>query len=177
MRKLVVVMENGTIPELNNIMGPIAYPTRITIKAIAEMVKHKRNVLECNPENPYDENSRVKLTMDNIMSINFKQNKKAEDKLPEKIFNGEKEHPTPKPEVYDEDKDDEIPEEEIDEGTTDEAPEEEIPIAESEVHDPQDDINNEEQNSSKPENNKFNNSNNKPKYQNNKHNNKNKGKK
>lgn len=71
MRKLVVVNEKGVIPELNNIMGPITYPTRITIKAIAEMIKHKKEVLECDPGDPHDNSLRIKLTMENLKSNNF----------------------------------------------------------------------------------------------------------
>ena len=56
MRKLVVVLESGHIEELNNIAGPIVYPTRIDVKYIAALVKNHKNVLECDPSDPANVN-------------------------------------------------------------------------------------------------------------------------
>lgn len=70
-RKLVVVLEGGNIPELNNVMGPITFPTRITIKAIAALVKADKKVFECDPKDPYNKDARIRLTKENFLGDNF----------------------------------------------------------------------------------------------------------
>ena len=69
-RKTVVVLESGRIPELN-ICGPIQTPTRIGIKNIAMMVKNGKNVLECDPKDPHNQDKRIKLTTENVGKDNF----------------------------------------------------------------------------------------------------------
>ena len=69
-RKTVVVLESGRIPELN-ICGPIQTPTRIGIKNIAMMVKNGKNVLECDPKDPHNQDKRIKLTVENVGKENF----------------------------------------------------------------------------------------------------------
>ena len=76
MRKLVVVLEGGTIPELNNIGGPIVHPTRIELKNIAALVKNHKNVYECDPSDPNNEEKRIKLTtLEQVTGNNFGENK------------------------------------------------------------------------------------------------------
>ena len=71
-RKLVVVLEGGSIEELNNIGGPIEHPTRIDLKSIGKMVQNKKNVLECDPSDPYNTEKRIKLTtMEQVTAVNF----------------------------------------------------------------------------------------------------------
>jgi hypothetical protein len=77
MRKTVLVLASGVLPELNNVSGPITHPTRIDIKNLKMLVKNNRNVQECDPEDPWNESKRVPLTMDNLITDNF-TNKKVE---------------------------------------------------------------------------------------------------
>ena len=70
-RKTVVVNESGRIPEIN-ISGPISKPTRIALPNIAKMVQNGKNVEECDPEDPYNKDKRVKLTVENVGKDNFK---------------------------------------------------------------------------------------------------------
>lgn len=69
-RKTVVVLESGRIPELN-VCGPIQTPTRINIKNIALMVKNGKNVQECDPKDPHNQDKRIQLTTENVGKENF----------------------------------------------------------------------------------------------------------
>ena len=75
MRKTVLVLASGVLPELNNVSGPITHPTRIDIKNLKMLVKNNRNVQECDPEDPWNESKRVPLTMDNLITDNFTNKK------------------------------------------------------------------------------------------------------
>lgn len=68
-KKLVVVLDGGTIPELNYICGPILNPCKLPIEAIQKLVINKRTVFECNPNNPSE---RIQLTTRNVKKNNFK---------------------------------------------------------------------------------------------------------
>lgn len=68
-KKLVVVLDGGTIPELNYICGPILNPCKLPIESIQKLVINKRTVFECNPNNPSE---RIQLTTRNVKKNNFK---------------------------------------------------------------------------------------------------------
>lgn len=76
-RKTVLVLESGRIPELN-VNGPISRPTRINLVTIANMVKHGRNVVECDPDDPHNTDKRITLTTENVGKDNFSNDEKAE---------------------------------------------------------------------------------------------------
>ena len=81
MRKTVLVLASGVLPELNNVSGPITHPTRIDIKNLKMLVKNNRNVQECDPEDPWNESKRVPLTMDNLITDNFTNRLIVDDPL------------------------------------------------------------------------------------------------
>lgn len=68
-KKLVVLHDAGSIPELNYICGPILNPCKLPIETIQKLVINKRTVYECNPNNT---NERIRLTTRNVKKNNFK---------------------------------------------------------------------------------------------------------
>lgn len=69
-RKLVAVYDNCVLPELGGIDGPVS-PSKITMDAILKMVMAGRTVYECDPANPAAVERRVRLTLENVKSVNF----------------------------------------------------------------------------------------------------------
>jgi hypothetical protein len=67
-KKLCKVMTNGPIPELGYITGPVAYPCRIDLRKVVNMVQHGHKVYEVNPKN---HNEQVLLTIQNVNKNNF----------------------------------------------------------------------------------------------------------
>lgn len=70
-RKLVTINTNGPIPELNYIAGPIMNPSKIPIPTIIQMIKNNREVKECDPSDPRNEEKKIILTLNNVKNNNF----------------------------------------------------------------------------------------------------------
>jgi len=68
-KKLIVVESSGSIAELGGIGGPILNPCYVPIPIINKMLNKHRVVYEVNPNN-YSE--RVRLSLKNLRSENFK---------------------------------------------------------------------------------------------------------
>lgn len=73
-RKLCKVMTNGPIAELGFINGPIVNPCRLELRKIVNMVHRGLVVYEVNPKNYSEE---VRLTIENITTNNFPEEKKV----------------------------------------------------------------------------------------------------
>lgn len=68
--KLVVIDSMGSIEELGGISGPIINPTRLPVSIITKLITSRKKVFEVNPANLSE---RIRLTMQNVRTVNFKQ--------------------------------------------------------------------------------------------------------
>lgn len=87
-RKLVVIKSSGILPELNGIQGPVNIPTRIPVDTIVNLILNRRSVWECYPNDPYNVEKRIKLTVKNAKTYNF--GPKAGTLITDKITKPEK---------------------------------------------------------------------------------------
>lgn len=100
-RKLVVVPVSGPLCELQGKLGPLRYPTRITIRVVAEMVKNGKKVYECDPLDPENKDKRILLTSENVNKDNFGGDKKADinHSTETNVDNADKQQPEDFPEI------------------------------------------------------------------------------
>ena len=68
-QKLIVIESSGSITELGGISGPVINPCLVPISTILSMLNHHRRVYEVNPKN---HNEKVRLTLKNLRTQNFK---------------------------------------------------------------------------------------------------------
>ena len=68
-QKLIVIESSGSITELGGISGPVINPCLVPISTILAMLNHHRRVYEVNPKN---HNEKVRLTLKNLRTQNFK---------------------------------------------------------------------------------------------------------
>ena len=72
MDKLYTVTTPGPIPGLDNIVGPLTTPMRLSKINVLEMLKNNYEVYEHNPSNKTE---KVRVTRYNINSIKFNSNR------------------------------------------------------------------------------------------------------
>lgn len=79
-RKLVVVRDAGSLPELGGISGPLSTPTKITMTAIRKMITNGRTVFECDPADPRNKDKMIRLDLVNVNEIHFGKEQSEPDK-------------------------------------------------------------------------------------------------
>ena len=132
-RKLVIIKDHGIIPELGSIGGPVLTPTRIPIKTIGCMLTKGRDVWECCPIDPRNEELHVKLTLSNYRDDNFnagsqKPESADTNETPVEVPETPVEPDAPVEDKKEEDSEEKSPEEPVESVDTNETPAEEAAV-------------------------------------------------